>query len=155
MPSPQPHSNTLPAILLALLLAGAAWFAFASDQRPSEHDAQPNTQPDALTIVWTSADPDVAHRMVLMYATGAQRQEWFADIRLIIWGPSQRLVVADKDIRAKIQALQQLGVEVVACLACADSYGIADDLREAGLEVRYMGAPLSEDLKSDRRVITF
>ena len=134
---------------MALLLAAAAWFALAGEQRPAEPEG------DGLTIVWTSGDPDVAHRMVLMYADAAQRQGWFGDVRVIVWGPSQRLVVGDKDIREKLAAMRERGVEVVACLACADSYGIADDLREAGFEVRYMGAPLSEDLKSDREVMTF
>lgn len=93
--------------------------------------------------------------MVLMYAGAAQRQEWFTQVRVIVWGPSQRLIVSDKDIRASVQALQQAGVEVVACQACSDSYGITDDLKAAGLEVKYMGAPLSDDLKSGRHVLSF
>ena len=165
MTTHRPARRPLAVGAAALALASLAWYAGAGVERPAQPrtaEARPTqTHPeharpaDALTIVWTSADPDVAHRMVLMYAAAAQRQAWFGDIRLIVWGPSQRLVVADKDIRAKVQAMQEQGVEVVACLACADSYGIADDLREAGLAVEYMGQPLSDDLKSGRKVITF
>lgn len=46
---------------------------------------------------------------------------------------------------------------VDACLACADSYGVADDLRAIkGVEVTYMGEPLSGFLKSEEwSVISF
>lgn len=105
--------------------------------------------PNGVAIVWTSGDPEVAHRMTLMYAGAAKRNGWFDEVRLVVWGPSQKLVVGDKDIRASIDRLRESGVMVEACLACADMYGIADDLRDAGLEVRYMGQPLTEWLKSD------
>ena len=119
--------------------------------------APAQTSADRLAIVWTSGDPDVAHRMTLMYANGTQTRGWFDEVRLVVWGPSQRLVVADKDIRAYIERLIEAGVVVEACLACADSYGIADDLRAiSGVEVKYMGQPLSDFIKSDEwHVITF
>lgn len=46
---------------------------------------------------------------------------------------------------------------VDACLACADPYGVADDLRAIkGVEVTYMGEPLSGFLKSEEwSVISF
>jgi len=95
--------------------------------------------------------------MTLMYATGAQSRGWFDEVRLVIWGPSQRLVVADKDIRASIARLIESGVVVEACQACADLYGIADDLRSIeGLTVKYMGQPLTEFIKDPTcSVITF
>jgi len=95
--------------------------------------------------------------MTLMYANGARTRGWFHEVRLVIWGPSQRLVVADKDIRAYLDRLIEAGVVVQACLACADSYGIADELRTIpGVEVKYMGEPLSDFLKSDEwKVISF
>ena len=137
------------ALVCGVALAGVvAWGASSGAALATEAEAG-DRSPDGVAIVWTSGDPDVAHRMVLMYAGAAKRNEWFSEVRLVIWGPSQRLVVGDKDIRASIQRLQESGVVVEACLACADMYGIADDLREAGLEVRYMGQPLTRMLRSD------
>lgn len=110
--------------------------------------------PTRLAIVWTSGDPEVAHRMTLMYTNAAKSRGWFDEVRLIVWGPSQRLVVADKDIRAAIERLIEAGVIVEACLACADSYGLADDLRTVeGLDVKYMGEPLTGFLKSAEWVV--
>ena len=137
-----------------LLFAGLQWL---SDD-PAALAAQETraAEPDKLAIVWTSGDPDVAHRMTLMYGNAAKRSNWFNEVQLIIWGPSQRLVVSDKDILAYINRLRETGVEVVACQACSDSFGITQQLRDLGLEVKYMGAPLTSHLKSaEWAVLTF
>ena len=47
------------------------------------------------------------------------------------------------------------GVEVVACKACADSYGITKQLEEQGIEVIFMGQPLTHLLKQNVKLITF
>jgi hypothetical protein len=49
----------------------------------------------------------------------------------------------------------EAGVELVACKACADSYGGSGKLEELGIEVKYMGVPLTEMLKGDWIVVTF
>ena len=135
---------------LLVAVAGCAGYALA---RPAAITAQEN---ETLTIVWTSADPDVAHRMTLMYGHAARTQGWFDEVTLVIWGPSQRLVVADKDIRAKVLDMQADGVLVQACVVCADSFGIAEDLEALGIEVKGMGLPLTEYIKRDgTHVVTF
>ena len=143
------HTNRLFVIVLiaAAVLTGYIWLRPAPAQE---------AETSRLAIVWTSGDPAVAERMTLMYANGAKKNAWFDEVRLVVWGPSQQLVVADKDVRAYIDRLRDNGVVVQACLACADSYGIADDLRDAGLEVKYMGKPVSDFLKDDDwKVVTF
>lgn len=145
------HEKTgvLGMVCAMAIIAGAIVWGSSSDAARASAAQVGDGSRDGVAIVWTSGDPDVAHRMVLMYAGAAKRNEWFQEVRLVVWGPSQRLVVGDKDIRAALERLSASGVIVEACLACADQYGIADDLREAGLVVKYMGQPLTEWLKSD------
>jgi hypothetical protein len=151
--------NTFISILVTaiLLTTGYSLLSAAPSVAPGAGALAGENSADRLAIVWTSGDPDVAHRMALMYANGAQTRGWFDEVRLVIWGPSQRLVIGDKDIRDYIKRLIEAGVVVEACLACADLYGIADDLRAiSGVEVKYMGEPLSDFLKSDEwHVMTF
>ncbi|WP_231740883.1 DsrE family protein [Thalassoglobus neptunius] len=126
-----------------------------------EVHAQPLVQKESpsaskLAIVWTSSDPEVAHRMVLIYAHAAKKAKWFDEVRLIVWGPSSRLLAADKDLQSKIQDMKKDGVFLQACVVCADSYGVADRLRELGLEVKGMGKPLSDLIKDpETHVLTF
>jgi hypothetical protein len=108
-----------------------------------------------LAVLWTSGDPDVAHRMVLMYTHRAKQVKWFDEVTLIVWGPSQRLLVGDKDLQGKIKAMQEEGIIVEACIACAMGYGIVNELRGLGIPVKGMGQPLTDYLKSDWKVLTF
>jgi hypothetical protein len=113
-------------------------------------------QPSKLTIVWTSGDPEVAHRMVLMYGHAAKKNKWFDEVRVIIWGASSRLTAADKDIQSKLADMQSSGIVLEACVVCADTYGVANRLRELGIDVKPMGKPLTEAIKDPGvHVVTF
>jgi hypothetical protein len=115
-----------------------------------------NEDPDRLAVLWTSGDPDVAHRVCLMYTHVAKTAEWFDEVLLIVWGPSQKLLAADKDVRDKVKAMQEDGIQVQVCIFCAETYGLTEQLRELGFEVKPMGVPLTDVLKSDDwKLLTF
>lgn len=108
-----------------------------------------NDEPTRLAVVWTSADADVAHKMVFMYVYNAQKRAWYDQTLLIVWGPSSRLLAGDKELRTKVKDMINEGVKVQACKACADMYGVSPALSELGVEVKYMGEPLSRILQDD------
>ena len=149
-----PQANFIRFGGLAALAAGVAATIYGASLRGQE---QPATEAagQRLAVVWTSGDPDVAHRVALMYTHAAKQAGWFDEVRLVVWGPSARLLSGDKDLQAKIQEMADDGVNVDACVVCADSYGVSDRLRELGLDVLPMGRPLSDMLQSDWKVITF
>ncbi|MEX0745470.1 MAG: DsrE family protein [Phycisphaeraceae bacterium] len=112
--------------------------------------------PKRLAVLWTSGDPEVAHRVAFMYTRGAAEQNWFDEVRLIVWGPSARLLAGDKDLQAAVEQLRESGVQVRACIACADSYGVTETLRSLDIPVEPMGRPLTSLLHDDRwEVLTF
>ena len=126
--------------------AGAALLGGAAMAQASVQDtAAP--EPSKLFVVWSSGDPDVAHRVCLMYSHAAKTAGWFKDVKVIIWGPSQRIFAADKDLQAKINAMRDDGIEVEACIACANSFGLVEQLREMGLKVIGQGGPLTAAMK--------
>jgi hypothetical protein len=90
-----------------------------------------------------------------MYTHAAQKNEWFDPVKLIVWGPSARLLAGDRELQSKVQALIADGVQVQACVVCADSYGVTDPLRALGIEVIPMGEPLTDLLKDGWRILTF
>ena len=134
--------------LAIVTVSGAVFFAGTGVKAES-------ASPNKLGVLWTSGDPDVAHKVCFMYTNAAKNAGWFDEVLLIVWGPSSRLLATDKDIQAKVKKMQADGVTVQACQACADSYGISDKLRQLGIEVKYMGKPLSDMLKSDWKILTF
>jgi hypothetical protein len=120
--------------------------------------AQTETQSEAsdkLVIVWTSDNPYTAERMVLMYAHAAKTNEWFEEVTLIIWGPSAKMVAENINIQEKLKLMQDDGVEIRACVVCANMYEVTEDLKAMGFDVRGMGKPLTDYLKSGAKVLTF
>lgn len=151
--NPDYRSRLEPAKILA---AARGMVASGSSSAPSAKADRPSAaEADRLAVVWSSGDPEVAHRVCLMYTQAAQQQKWFNRVRLIVWGPSARLLAADKDLQAKVKSMMKDGIQVQACVVCADSYGVSDRLRDLGLEVKPMGSPLSGLLKQGWKVITF
>jgi hypothetical protein len=123
---------------------------------PAAHAEEGEAPTGKLTVVWTSADPDVAEKVCLMYAHAAKKYGWFAEVHLVVWGPSQRLLVGDPTIQTKVKAMQEDGVVVEACVACATKLGLVDQIKALGYEVKGMGKPLTEALKNaDTEVLTF
>ncbi|HUV41960.1 MAG TPA: DsrE family protein [Sedimentisphaerales bacterium] len=114
-----------------------------------------NEQPSRLAVLWTSADADVARNVCFMYTHAAKKQKWFDEVKLIVWGPSARLLAGDKDLQEQVKQMIADGVILQACVMCADRYGASEALRKLGIEVRGMGKPLTEILKSDWKVLTF
>ena len=51
--------------------------------------------------------------------------------------------------------MMEAGVEVQACKACADLYGVSDKLEALGIEVTYMGVPVTDMLKGGWTSLTF
>jgi mannan endo-1,4-beta-mannosidase len=114
------------------------------------------TVPKRLAVIWTSGDPEVAEKICFMYTQAAQNNNWFCDVRLVVWGPSAKLLTENKTLQKKLKAMQESGIKVEACIACANMYGVADNLKKMGIDVKGMGVPLSEYLKKDNtEVISF
>lgn len=108
-----------------------------------------------LAVVWTSGDPEVAEKICLMYTHNASLQWWFDEVVLIVWGPSARLLAENKVLQDKVKKMIADGVKLEACIACANMYGVADQLSELGIEVKGMGSVLSGYLKDKWKVLTF
>jgi hypothetical protein len=138
----------LAAALLVLAARPMVW-----GEAPQSHDT--TDTPSKLMVLWTSGDREVALKMVFMYTFNAKKRGWWDDIRFVIWGPSSKLLSGDAELQTGIKEMQEAGVVVEACKACADLYGVSDKLSALGIEVKYMGVPLTEMLKSGWTSLTF
>jgi hypothetical protein len=109
---------------------------------------------DKLFVLWTSADREVALHMAFMYTLNAKMREWFGVVALVVWGPSAKLLAQDEELQYHIRKMIDVGVEVFACKACADTYGITAELTALGIDVKYMGQPMTEMLKCGWKTIS-
>jgi len=111
--------------------------------------------PDKLVVVWTSDDPYVAERVAFMYTHNAKKNAWFKEVTLIVWGPSAKLISENIKLQEEVKSMQADGIVVEACIACANAYGVTEDLRKLGYDVKGMGKPLTDYLKRGAKVLTF
>ncbi len=108
---------------------------------------------EKLVVLWTSGDKEVAEKMVLMYTFNSKRFDWWKDITLVVWGPSQKVLVENKDIQDYVKKIMDQGTAVKACKGCSDMYKISDQLEELGVEVKYMGE-ITDYIKEGRHVLS-
>ena len=55
----------------------------------------------------------------------------------------------------QLRKVSEACVRLTACKWCSDQYEVSGKLVELGIDVKYMGKPLTEYLKSDASVIVF
>ncbi len=108
-----------------------------------------------MVIIWSSGDREIAKKLVFMYSKNSKLQGWWGRVRLVVWGPSAQLLTVDLELQEELEDLKAAGVELQACKACADLYGVTDKLKSLGIEVIYMGGPLTEMLKTGWTCLTF
>jgi hypothetical protein len=113
-----------------------------------------NADQPGLVVIWVTRDREAALNMALMYAKNSRLKGWWETVHLVVWGPSARLLTEDAELQAEIEDCKAAGVELLACKACADRYGASEALAAMGLEVVYMGEPLTRYLKHGWKVLT-
>jgi len=114
-----------------------------------------NSEKQRLAVVWTSSDPEVAEKVCFMYTQNAKLKGWFDEVVLVVWGPSAKLLSKNKVLQESVKQMIADGVKVEACVACANMYGVADQLAAMGIEVKPMGPVLTDYLKENWKVLTF
>jgi len=80
---------------------------------------------------------------------------WWEEVTFIIWGSSTKLLSEDAELQDYIAKMKEIGIQLQSCKFCADSYRVSTALENLGIEVKYMGEPLTEYLQKDYKVITF
>ena len=107
-----------------------------------------------LFILWTTGDPITAEKMVLMYGGNCLLKGWWDKVTIIIWGAADELAASNTVIRDRIRELMDMGVKFTACKRCAETLGVADQLKELGVEVKYWGEALTKLLKSGASILS-
>lgn len=111
-------------------------------------------QNDKLLIVWSSADAEVAKKMVLLYSSVILPRGYWDEAHLMVWGPSARLLANDSELQAMLAKVLETGVKASVCVVCSDDYGVSDQLASLGVVPMHTGELLTKALKNDWKVIT-
>lgn len=127
---------------------------FGFNKTHAQNEIKMENTTSKLAVLWTSGDPDVAEKMAFMYTYNAKKQGWFDEVVLIVWGPSAKLLSENKMLQEYIKKMQDAGIKVEACMACARMYEVDGKLKELGIDVKGMGVPLSNYLKEGWKTLS-
>ena len=109
----------------------------------------------SLYILWTNADIVTSRLMVFMYARNSKKNEWWDNVTVIVWGATAKLIKENEGVQEDIKGLINMGVDVIACKACADIIESSDTLKSLGISVEYIGTYLTDVIKDpDKHLIT-
>ena len=108
-----------------------------------------------VLVVLGSADREVALEVGLVYPLNAAKNKWMEQIKVILFGPSEKLAAYDAEVQGRIKELLSFDVEVLACKWCADNWKISQMLEEQGINVCYVGPVISELIKKGWATLTF
>jgi hypothetical protein len=109
---------------------------------------------DKINILWTTDNKDTVFNMISMYAINSKIEEWWQEVNIIIWGASAKLVGSDTQIQTEIIEMINQGIQIEACKDCCDNFGVSKKLTKLGINVRYMGKPLTDYIKSGEKILT-
>lgn len=109
---------------------------------------------DKLNILWTTTNKDTIFNMLSMYATNSKTKNWWKEVNVIIWGASAKLIGEDNQVQSEVLEMINQGVNVEACKDCCDNFGVSDKLSKLGINVRYMGEPLTNYIKAGEKILT-
>jgi len=81
-----------------------------------------------------------------MYARNVLKYKWLEDVRVVFFGPSEKLAATDEEVGWFIKEIAAKG-DCYACKAISEKEGVSEILEEAGMIVEYVGATLSNSIK--------
>ncbi len=108
-----------------------------------------------VAVILSSADKDVALNTGLIYPFMAAKHGWMDEVKVIIFGPSEKLAASDEEVRGMIARLIEKKVEVMACKWCSDNWDISPMLEEQGINVCYVGPVISQLIKDGWATLSF
>ena len=100
---------------------------------------------DKVLVIIATGDRDKA-LTGLMYARNALRRGWLDDVKVVYFGPSERLMVEDADVASAAIEVASLG-EAYACKAISDRDEISEKIDELGVRVEYVGTIISDYIR--------
>lgn len=109
---------------------------------------------EKLNILWTTDNKDTVFNMLVMYSINSRKNDWWDKVNVIIWGASAKLAGNDPQVQTEILEMINAGVTIEACKDCADNYNVTESLEKLGINVRYMGFPLTEYIKNNEKLIS-
>ncbi|BAI80617.1 conserved hypothetical protein [Deferribacter desulfuricans SSM1] len=105
----------------------------------------------AKILIWLASGEKEKLNPGILYGTNAKKYGWVDDVKFVVFGEAEKLMLEDEELFSKIQD----NVETVYCKFVAEEMNITKDLESKGAKVIYVGEYISNLLKEGYQVLTF
>ncbi|MGA1862842.1 hypothetical protein OWM07_08155 [Deferribacter thermophilus] len=105
----------------------------------------------AKILIWLASGEKEKVKPGIIYGTNAKKYGWVDDVKFVVFGEAEKLMLEDDELFSKIQD----SVETVYCKFVAEEMNITKDLESKGAKVIYVGEYISNLLKEGYQVLTF
>lgn len=110
---------------------------------------------DKVFVILSSQDREVLLEAGFTYPFNAAKNRWMEEVKIILFGPSEKVIVNDIEVQSRLKEVLEAGIHVMACKWCSERMGITSQLEELGIEVLYVGSVISDLLKLGWASVTF
>lgn len=107
-----------------------------------------------INILWVTDNKDTVFNMLSMYAINSFKRGWWEHVNVILWGASVKLVANDTQVQTEVLEMIHSGVTVEACQDCCERFGAVEIIKKLGVDVKYMGLPLTNYIKEGEHVLS-
>lgn len=87
----------------------------------------------------------------ILWGTNAKRRGWVDDVRIVVFGDSEQVVMQDDELFNMVQEIEG----TMFCRHVAENQGAVEQLESKGASVAYVGEPIAKAIKEGYTVITF
>ena len=101
---------------------------------------------DRVIVIIATAEAAKA-RTGAMYALNAMKHGWLEDVKLVLFGPAENLFLEDEDFQDLVRQFMDVAKTPLACRFLSDRDGTSERLGDLGLDVQFVGAPISEAIR--------
>jgi len=102
---------------------------------------------DKIVVVISTAEKEKVYAG-MMYALNALKQGWMNEVRLVFFGPSEKLLLTDKEMQKYLKEYLELKGEAAACKAISDVDNTSEKIGAMGIQVEYVGEMISNLVKT-------
>ena len=101
---------------------------------------------DKVIIVISTAEKEKVYAG-MMYAVNALKQGWMKDVKLIFFGPSEKLLLSDSKFQDYLNEYLELKGKVAACKFISDNDQTSEKIERMGVRIEPVGEIISNHIK--------
>lgn len=98
-----------------------------------------------LLVIVATSDKEKA-QTALMYAKNAMKRGWLDNVKVVYFGPSEKMIVEDPILSDQAQDIAEAGGSI-ACKYISDRDGVSEKIEKLGVQVEYVGNIVSDLIK--------